>query len=87
MKVLVCENKSSGTSSTFMVTDCPGKIFTGINVADSVSEEIVNKEQTLLISDRFSGENTLNKWLKNKILLKLAPSPKNGNNFHIWKSL
>ena len=40
MKVLVCENNSSGTSSPFMVTDCPGKLFTGIYIADSVSEKI-----------------------------------------------
>ena len=28
MKVLVCENNSSGTNSPFMVTDCLGKILT-----------------------------------------------------------
>ena len=39
MKVLVCENNSSGTSSPLMVIDCLGKIFTGINEADSVSEK------------------------------------------------
>ena len=38
MKMFVCENTSSGTSSAFMVTDCLGKLFTGVNVADSVSE-------------------------------------------------
>ena len=32
MKVLVCQNNSSGTSSHFMVTDCLGKNFTGINI-------------------------------------------------------
>ena len=30
MKVLVCENNSSGTSSPFMVTDCLGESFTGL---------------------------------------------------------
>ena len=40
MKVLVCENNSSGTSSPFIVTDCLGKFFTGIHSADSVSEKI-----------------------------------------------
>ena len=39
MEVLVCENNSSGTSSPFMVTDCPGKLFTGIHSADKVSEK------------------------------------------------
>ena len=33
MKELVCQNNSSGTSSTFMVTGCLGKFFTGINIA------------------------------------------------------
>ena len=33
MKELVCQNNSSGTKSPFMVTDCLGKIFTGINIA------------------------------------------------------
>ena len=33
MEVLVCENNSSGTSSPFMVTDCVGKLVTGINIA------------------------------------------------------
>ena len=33
MEVLVCENNSSGKSSAFMVTDCVGKLFTGINIA------------------------------------------------------
>ena len=33
MEVLVCENNSSGTSSPFMVTDCLGKLFPGINIA------------------------------------------------------
>ena len=32
-KMLVCENNSSGTSSPFMVTDCLGKLFKGINIA------------------------------------------------------
>ena len=40
MKVLVCENNSSGTSSPFMVTDCLGKLFTGNNIADNVSDKI-----------------------------------------------
>ena len=41
MKVLVCENDSSGTSSPFMVTDCLENLFTGINVAYNVSEKII----------------------------------------------
>ena len=49
VKVLVCENNSSGTSSPFMVTDCLGKLFTWINVADNVSEKITQKEQSPLI--------------------------------------
>ena len=48
MKVPVCENNSSGTSSPFMVTDCLEKFFTGINVADSVSEKITQEEQSSL---------------------------------------
>ena len=49
MKVLVCENNWSGTSSPLFVTDCLGKFFTGINVADSVSEKITSVEQSSLI--------------------------------------
>ena len=30
MKVLVCENKSSGKSSLSTVTNCLGKLFTGL---------------------------------------------------------
>ena len=33
MKVFVFESNSSGTTSTFMVTDCLGKIFKEINIA------------------------------------------------------
>ena len=33
MNELVCQNNSSGTSSPFMVTDCLGKLFKGINIA------------------------------------------------------
>ena len=33
MEVLVCENNSSGTRFLLMVTDCPWKIFMGINIA------------------------------------------------------
>ena len=40
MKVLFCENNSSGTSSPFMVTECLGKLITWVNVADNVSEKI-----------------------------------------------
>ena len=32
MKLLVCEGNSSGTSSPFMVTDCLGKLFTGLTL-------------------------------------------------------
>ena len=49
MKVLVCENNPNGTSSPFMVTDCLGKFFTEINVADSVSERITEEERSSLI--------------------------------------
>ena len=49
MKVLVCENNSSGTSSPFMVTDFLGKLLTGINIVDSVSEKITQEEQSPLI--------------------------------------
>ena len=40
MKVLFCENNSSGTSSPFTVTDCLGNLITWVNVADNVSEKI-----------------------------------------------
>ena len=33
MKVFVCENNSSETSSSFMATEYPGELFTGINNA------------------------------------------------------
>ena len=32
MKVLVCEDNSSGTSSPFIVTDCLGKLITGLTL-------------------------------------------------------
>ena len=32
MKVLVCENNSSKTSSPFIVTDCVGKLIKAINI-------------------------------------------------------
>ena len=49
MNVLVRENNSSGTSSHFMVTDCLGKLFSGIIIADSVPEKITREEQSPLI--------------------------------------
>ena len=49
MKKLICQNNSSGASSPFMVTDCLRKTFTGINVADSVSEKITYEKQSPLI--------------------------------------
>ena len=57
MKVLACENNSSGTSSPFMVTDCLGKWFTGINVADSESEKITQEEQSSLIRRQIVRRN------------------------------
>ena len=49
MKEIVCQNNSSGTSSPFMVTDCPGKIFKGINIARQLFEKIAQAEQSPLI--------------------------------------
>ena len=46
MKVLVCENNSSGTSSPFMVTECLGKLFAAIYTKHSVSEKITQEEQS-----------------------------------------
>ena len=40
IKVLVCENTSSRTSSPFMMADYLGKVFARIDIADSVSEKI-----------------------------------------------
>ena len=49
MKMPVCENNSSRTSSLFMLTDCLGKLFTGIIIADIVSEKITEEEQSPLV--------------------------------------
>ena len=57
MKVLVCENNSSGTSSPFMVTDCLRKLFTGIHSADSVSEKFTQDEQSPLIRQQVVWRN------------------------------
>ena len=57
MKVLVSEDNSSGTSSPFMVTDCLGKLFTGTNVADNVSEKITQEEQRSLVGRQFFWRN------------------------------
>ena len=40
---------NSGKSSLFMVTDCRGKMFTGINVTGSVSEKSTQEEESPLI--------------------------------------
>ena len=40
LKVLVCGNNSSGASSLFRVTYWPGKLFTWIDIAKSVPEQI-----------------------------------------------
>ena len=57
MKVLVCENNSSVTSSRILMTDCLGKLFTGIQSADSVSEKITLEEQSPLISQKVVWSN------------------------------
>ena len=44
MKVLVCENNSSGTSSLFMVTDCLGKIFTGLTSQTACLRESLKRK-------------------------------------------
>ena len=33
MKEIACQNNSSGTNSPFMVKECLGKLFKGINIA------------------------------------------------------
>ena len=57
MKVLVCENNSSGTNSLFLVKDCVGTIFTRINIADSVFEKITEDEQGPLIKRQVVWRN------------------------------
>ena len=57
MKVLVCENNSSGASYLFMVTECLGKLFTGIDIAESVSKKITEEEQSPLISRQVVWRN------------------------------
>ena len=47
--MLVCKNKSSVTSSPFLVTDCLGKVFRRINIADNVSGKVISEEQSPLI--------------------------------------
>ena len=47
--MLVCEINSNGTSLSFMVTDCLANLFSGINVANSVPEEITSEEQSRLM--------------------------------------
>ena len=44
MEVLVCENNSSRTSSSFMATDCVGDHSRGLTSPDSVSEKITQEE-------------------------------------------
>ena len=49
MKELVYENNSSGTSSSFMMTDFLGKFFTGIVIRGSLSEKITQEKYSPLI--------------------------------------
>ena len=72
--MLVCENNSSGTSSPFMVTDCLGKIFTGIHSADSVSEKFTYEEQSPVIRRQVVSRNYSEQMTENKTVLRLAPS-------------
>ena len=51
-----------------------GKIIRGINIADSVLRKSIERNKVPWWGDSLSRELTLNKWLKNKIVLKLAPS-------------
>ena len=74
MKVLVYENNSSGTSSRFMVTDCLGKLFTGINIADSLSEKISQEQQSTVIRQQVVLRN-YSVQMTEKIVFKIGPSP------------
>ena len=74
MKALICENNSSGTSSPFMVTDSLGKLFTGLTSQTGCLMKSLKRNKVPWQGDKLSGEITLNKWLKNKIVLELAPS-------------
>ena len=74
---------------SFFSDGLSGKIFHGINIANSVSEKITQEEQSPLIKRQvvwriYSEQMTE----KQKIVLKLAPSPpKKRKTFHRWKSL
>ena len=75
MKELVCQNKSSGTSSPFMVTDCLGKFFTEINIAGSVSEKITQAEQTALLRRQVVWRNHTEQRTEKQNSVKIAPGP------------
>ena len=63
MKVLVCENNSSGTSSPVLMTDSLGKIFTGINIADI-------EEQNPLIRRQVVWRNYSEQWTEKQNSVK-----------------
>ena len=89
MKVLFCENNSSGTSSLFMVTDCLRKLLTRINIADSVTEKISQQEQSQS-PDKATGclENFFEQMTGKQNSVKTCTKfPKKRNTAYIWKSL
>ena len=76
MKVLVCENNSSGTGSPFMVTDCLGKHFIGINITDSVSDNLTQEEQSPLMRRQLVCRTYSEQMTEKQNSVKLAPSPR-----------
>ena len=58
-----------------MVTDCLGKFFTWINIADSVSEKITQIEHTPLIRPQVVWRNNTEQMTEKQNSVKIAPGP------------
>ena len=58
-----------------MVTDCLGKLFTGIHSADSVSEKITQEEQSPLIRRQFVWRNYSEQMTEKQNSVKTCKTP------------
>ena len=76
MKKLVCQNNSKANKFPFYGDRLSVKIIQGVKHRQTAClRKSLNRNKLPWQGDRLSGEITLNKCLKNKIVLKLAPSP------------
>ena len=80
MKVLVCENRSSATSSLFLVTDCLGKKFTGINIADI-------EKQSPPIRQQVDWRNYSEQWTEKQNSVKTCTKSPKKETTPIYKKL